>query len=535
MSVRISELLIELSEFRIRQVSGSGTAEISFPGSLPAQRWEPEALYVLPPGEPLPKTPPGGTSCLIVMGERVLPPGFTEGGANILICPDPGAAERLHKRLSGLFADELAVAGAVARIYEALLRKQKPQAVLDAANQSLDLPMVISDYTHTIIAHTCPPELYGEPDWDTFIAHGVVPEFMGGNHSQIIRNLCETPGGTLRLTRNEQTGGYNLMGDVMFEGERIGRIAMGLPRGIPTRRETRILAVMVETLASLIGNNPQAGFVRGDIMEAFLTILIEGGSAAETFFMNQSAEVHYPHEGFFRIMIMDLDAHKPFRQSIRSIISYLEMICPGSISTVYGKTLVMLTNYQTKRTFDMRSEQELSGFISDYHVYCGTSREFFDMKDFAHAYSEALSALEISRYLSRPTPEGMVFRLAEYDACESMIEANSLYKAGEDLRRRCHPFVLRLREYDEEYGSAYFETLKTYLRYAQKTQITAEALCLHRNSLEYRLRKIKALTGLDWDDGDLMMRLTRSFVFLDFLDLAEGRANFLRDISPSLE
>ena len=532
MGIKISELLIELSDYRIRQVSGSGSAEITCPGSLSAQRWEPEALYILPFSEPLPKTPPAGSSCLIVMGERVLPPGFTEAGPNILICPEPEAEDGLRGKLNEIFADELAVTGAVLRIYEALLRRRKPQSVLDAANQSLDLPMVIADYTHTIIAHTCPPELYGEPDWDSFIARGVIPEFMGDNYSQILRNFCETPGGTLRLTQNTQTGGYNLMGDVLFEGERIGRLAMGLPRGIPTRRETRILAVMVEVLATLIGSSPQAGFVRGDIMETFLTMLIEGGSAAETFFMSQAAEVQYPHEGFFRVVIMDLEAHKPFRQSIRSVISYLEMICPGSISTVYGKTLVILTNYQTRRTFDMRSEQELNNFISDYRIYCGASRGFRDMKDFTRAYSDALAALEISHYLSHPTPDGMLFRMAEYDACESMIEANVLYKAGEDLLRRCHPYVLRLREYDEEYGLSYFETLKTYLKYAQKTQITAEALCLHRNSLEYRLRKIKALTGLDWDDGDLMMRLMRSFVFLEFLELAEGRANFLRDIGP---
>ncbi len=532
MSIKISELLVELSDYRLRQVSGSGTAEITCPGSLPAHRWEPEALYILPEGEPLPDMPAGGSSCLIVMGERVLPPGFTEGGLNILVCPDPESEPGVRARLSGMFADELAVAGAASSIFEALLHKRKPQAVLDAANRFLDMPMVIADYTNTIIAHTCPPELYGGPDWDSYIAHGVIPEFMGDNYSQILRNLCETPAGPLRLTQNASNGGYNLIGEMLFEGERIGRFAMGLPRGVPTRRETRILAVMVEVLTTLIGSNPQAGFVRGDIMETFLTMLIEGGSAAEDFFISQGAELQYPHEGFFRVMIMDIDAHRPFRQSIRSIISYLEMICPSSISTIYGKTLVMLTNYQTKRTFDVRSEQELNNFIREYRIYCGSSRTFSDMKDFSRAYSEALAALDISRYFSRPTPEGMMFKLAEYDECESMIDANALYQAGEDLRRRCHPYVLRLLEYDEEYGSAYFETLKTYLKNAQKTQTTAEALCLHRNSLEYRLRKIKALTGLNWDDGDLMMRLMRSFVFLEFLELAEGRAHFRRDIAP---
>ncbi len=533
MGIKISDLLVELSGYRMEQLSGSGAVELNCPAVTPAGKWEPETLYILDKDASLPETPPVGTACLILMGRRQLPEGYASDGSNILVCPDEKAKDALMTDLRRFFSDELAVSGAISQIYEAFLRKRTPQAVMDAANQALELPMVMADYTHTIIAHTCPPEVYGEADWDGFIAHGVIPEFMGESPSRILRNLCDTPAGPLRLTQNPDTGSYNLIGDMLYDGERIGRFAMGLPRGVPTRREMRILAVTAEVFASLIGSSPQTGFARGDVMEAFLSMLVEGGPAAENFFISQDTSPHYPHEGLFRVMVMDLEAHRPFRQPIRSVISYLEMICPGSISAVYGKNLVMLTNYQTRRTFEQRSEDELDGFIKEYLMYCGASREFTNIRDFARAYSDALAALEISRYLCRPSPDGLSYSLAEFDACESMIDANNLYKAGEDLLRRCHPYVLRLREYDGEYGSAYFDTLRAYLKYAQKTQLTAEKLCLHRNSLEYRLRKIKALTGLDWNDGDLMMRLMRSFVYLDFLDLAEDRARLLREISPS--
>lgn len=529
MSIRAIELISLLREYGVRRVSGSGSTKISGVRRLPSAQWEAETLYILPAEEAIPGSPPT-SSALIVMGTRTLPPELTSGGADVFVCPDAGEELGLLYRLCGMISYDLSISDAVLRIHEAMVRRRTLQAVLDAANQALDMPMVIADYTNTIFAHTCPPEIYGEADWDQLITKGVVPEFMGDNCSRILQNICETPGGTLRLTQCIKTGQYNLMGDVVFEGERIGRLAMGLPRGVPTARETHILAAMTELLASLIGSTPQTGFSRGDIMETFLTMLIEGGPAAESFFADRASEVNYPNNGLFRIIVMDLESHRPFRQSIRSIISYLEMICPGTITAVYGKTLVMLTNYQTRRAFEARSEAELDAFINDYSVFCGASREFSAMSGFASAYSEALSALEMSRYLNHPSPDGLRFRLTEYDACESLIEANALYKSGEDLLRRCHPYVLRLREYDAEYGSSYFETLKVYLKYAQKTQLTAEALCLHRNSLEYRLRKIKNITGLEWEDGDLIMRLTRSFIYLDFLEMAEGRASFLHTL-----
>ncbi|MFB9834123.1 PucR family transcriptional regulator, partial [Actinoallomurus acaciae] len=44
-------------------------------------------------------------------------------------------------------------------------------------------------------------------------------------------------------------------------------------------------------------------------------------------------------------------------------------------------------------------------------------------------------------------------------------------------------------------------TAETYLDHAGHAQRTAEALSVHRQTLYYRLSRIKALTGLDLDSG----------------------------------
>ena len=128
-------------------------------------------------------------------------------------------------------------------------------------------------------------------------------------------------------------------------------------------------------------------------------------------------------------------------------------------------------------------------------------------------------------------PERENFRLSLYEEQESFVEAMELYRAGEDLAARAHPAVTALRDYDAQYKTAYFETLRVYLQSALKTQLAAETLCIHRNSLEYRLRKIRSLVGLDWENGDLMMRLHRSFVLLRFQELAAERERFEHEMA----
>jgi DNA-binding PucR family transcriptional regulator len=59
-----------------------------------------------------------------------------------------------------------------------------------------------------------------------------------------------------------------------------------------------------------------------------------------------------------------------------------------------------------------------------------------------------------------------------------------------------------LARYDREHHGDLVRTLDVYLRHGGNATRTANALFLHRNSLRYRLARIRALTGLDLDDAD---------------------------------
>jgi len=64
-----------------------------------------------------------------------------------------------------------------------------------------------------------------------------------------------------------------------------------------------------------------------------------------------------------------------------------------------------------------------------------------------------------------------------------------------------------LLRYDREHHGDLMKTLAAYLRNGGNSQRTANALYVHRNSLRYRLARIRALTGLDPDDPDARLAL----------------------------
>lgn len=63
-----------------------------------------------------------------------------------------------------------------------------------------------------------------------------------------------------------------------------------------------------------------------------------------------------------------------------------------------------------------------------------------------------------------------------------------------------HPALEVLERYDRENQSEMLETLRVYLDNDRNAQRCANLLYLHRNSLQYRVRRIQEIAGIDLDD-----------------------------------
>ncbi|MGN0297793.1 MAG: helix-turn-helix domain-containing protein [Lachnospiraceae bacterium] len=53
----------------------------------------------------------------------------------------------------------------------------------------------------------------------------------------------------------------------------------------------------------------------------------------------------------------------------------------------------------------------------------------------------------------------------------------------------------RLEEYDRSYGTNYMEVLQRYLENDASVQLTAQQMYVHRNTINYQIRKIRDIIG----------------------------------------
>lgn len=115
------------------------------------------------------------------------------------------------------------------------------------------------------------------------------------------------------------------------------------------------------------------------------------------------------------------------------------------------------------------------------------------------SYQQAQQAVDLGRVFVRG--DGVYV----YDEVE--IYSLLLQMEREQLTRFVGDRVGALIEYDQEKGTDLLRTLETYLENEQNLARTSRALFIHRNSLKYRLERIKEILGTSDFSGSAALNL----------------------------
>jgi DNA-binding PucR family transcriptional regulator len=76
-----------------------------------------------------------------------------------------------------------------------------------------------------------------------------------------------------------------------------------------------------------------------------------------------------------------------------------------------------------------------------------------------------------------------------------------------EVRRFYNETLGRLVDYDREHNTDLVDTLRAFFEQNANASETARKLFVHRNTLNYRLRRIAEIVGLDLDNADTRLAL----------------------------
>lgn len=239
----------------------------------------------------------------------------------------------------------------------------------------------------------------------------------------------------------------------------------------------------------------------------FLKEILEGNVPGRSSLEEHASLHQMPVDGIFEVMLID----KTWQAGSVSLLAKRVIGLEPEVKVTFdGNRLTVLLHVKPGRGEQLDAmEKTLFQLTRDLKMNIGLSERFDYLGDAALGLEQARIALEYGkkhfrRYCTGAVSDSLaevVFRFRRYFPYFALDPFADRAKIIAQMAVAKNP-LLKLRRADEEHGTADYELLRVFLMEECRSGAVCERMHLHRNTLAYRLEKIRRLLGETLEDAD---------------------------------
>lgn len=187
----------------------------------------------------------------------------------------------------------------------------------------------------------------------------------------------------------------------------------------------------------------------------------------------------------------------------------------NSIFLLEDGAIIMLVTRDDHEVVTLAETQEQNCYLRTDGLFAGMSSAFWDVSQMPYYLRQAKSALVLGRKFE---PDKHIFIYDEYRVMDMIRQ----WDDHEDVMRYCYPPLMRLIAYDRKNNTEMTRTLYFYLENMKDTDHVLSTMHIHRNTLFYRLRKIREIFGSDMADAREIMQIELTFEILKYVRVVKN-------------
>ncbi len=346
----------------------------------------------------------------------------------------------------------------------------------------LGCPLMIVDETFHIVAHSMPAGFddkvfvnaisRGEITYEAIATISNSDEILSGQPAFV--KLDDSPI-MRRFSRLSASGillGYLICVDLN-----------GMLRDFPAEDFAIIEAVLAKQLFFEL-NRVDSAF---ETAEEILEHLLDGGFSSEAYFKIQASSTYLADFKPRALAVVDLKGYHNLYLGSNQLKEELTYNFYASHPFMYKGDILLFLH----EGYDIDKFKELA---NEFHLKVIISNKIESLFLLPELYKSACEAMDILIDAS-PSDEGLVFRVSE-------LSPLILLSILEDRHDLINPHIQRLADYDKEKDGDYCETLFNYLISGNSLKKTCEAMFTHRNTVLYRIHKMKEEFDIPLDNAD---------------------------------
>jgi sugar diacid utilization regulator len=399
------------------------------------------------------------------------------------------------------------IAGVVATL-SSMFTNKDIGSIINQTARILNNPVTLIDYRSNLLSAYCDQPI-DDPDMQYLFEHGR----MSPKH---LKDAYETglPKTILNsLTPNIIESGPNMTHKKLLGMIRVNRkgqaaiIVMEYNRKL-SAADSNIVDAVCNTLSRLFEprsrNDRQAG-IKHVMYESRLIALIKQDPPPTdpAWVTGWLAHMRWDKYRNFHAIVVQADNYLYDNTETSEIINQLQRQIADCCILLHDYAIVIILNVKDNASFRQHIE-ELERVLSAYGLRAGVSERFTEIQALGEHCRQAEDAIGIGKLRNRQDVVNFFAEQMPYDLLLKAKTQGSL-KRYDDYRLHI------LTEYDSRYGTDYHMTLHTFLRNACSRTQTAQHLHICRNTIDYRMNKIRELLDFNAHNGEDCLKLYLAF------------------------
>ena len=391
----------------------------------------------------------------------------------------------------------------------ALLKKQAIEEILNLCKMVTPETVYITNLSLKMIAHST-PTIMGDVSaiWNYQATYGYMP-------MNVVKSLIDS--GELdkinsnRLAFTLPTKSFNLpytCRNIFCDNVMRAHIFIVSIYSKPLQSNKEIADVLGELFTVYVRENVEFFSLTGLLHEHFFRDILLGRLTDHVLIRQQLSAFGWRVNDGYLLFVMEKENEKlePFRM----IAHYLERFGFDCKGIELDNDLVIVFHVERDQKKRQRIQDTLEGQLEKHNCKGTLGKWFANFTDMSVYYQQAKVIISFCRNMPNSKKLLVEEEFGLYGFIEAGLKNNNVFQV-------CHPDIITLYEFDKENGTECVETLFQYLICDRNVVKASKALYIHRNTMKYRLERMKTVVDFEAENSDVKIYLIMSIYILKYV------------------
>lgn len=454
-----------------------------------------------------------GVYNFLCIDDKEIPPFIIEqSNINLILLSPNTSLQELQEFVERIMIDEALLTSGMRRMTDTLYADKGLNVLVEEASEIFENPVFINDTAYKILAMSQKTS-FADPTLEEEKELGYIHE----SNVDIMRKIklfdqVHRSNGTLLFKRPDTYEEW-LFRSVKLHGIIMADIGIESVNRPFRDSDYDLIEYFSKIVALDMEKSEFFKDNKGVMYNYFLEDLLSGNFKNPKAILQRTRFLNWNINSWFKIAVIVDNKNGLFEKKVHHLGTQMCHLFPDCRWTVHKKNFVALISRSDKNILSSDEREKFKNFLLSNDLSAGVSNPFSDLLETEFHYRQAYRAVEAGKLVFRNAGYYSYSDMMIYYIAKSLSEQNDLYDFF-------HPAIIALQKYDSENDTNLLETLKVYLTCPNDQAAVIKSLHIHRNTLFYRINRIKEITETDIDNGDERLKMQ---LYLKFLEYQKGR------------